>query len=182
MKIMLELIFILNNKRVAIVILICHYLANFFIGIIWRNYSINLNDKNSYNTTNKNFITVLTTSIYNTIKILFLLYGIITMFMILTSIINVNITINPIIKCILSGILEITNGIYYTSLLNINLIYKACLITFFLSFGGISIHMQVFGILSKYKVKYSSYFKTRILHGIISSSFVYIILKILSEF
>ncbi|MBR3660938.1 MAG: hypothetical protein IKN63_03430 [Bacilli bacterium] len=172
----------LHNKNVAIVILICHYVTNFIIGILSRNYNVNLNKKNSYNNIKKNFITTLTNSIYNTIKILFLLYGIITMFMILISIINVNITINPILKCILTSILEITSGIYYISLLNINLIYKACLITFFLSFGGLSIHMQVFGILSKYKVKYSSYLKARLLHGLISSCFVYIILKILSEF
>ena len=172
----------LHNKKTAIVILICHYITNFLIGILSRNYNINLNKKNSYNNIKKNFITTLTNSIYNTVKILFLLYGIITIFMILISIININISINPILKSILTGILEITSGIYYTSLLNINLIYKACLITFFLSFGGLSIHMQVFGILSKYNIKYSSYLKARFLQGFISSSFVYIILKILSEF
>ena len=172
----------LHNKKIGMVILICHFLTNIVIGIIYRNINISLESNNSYKNKPESFINVLTSSIYKTIKILFLLYGIITVFMIITTIINVNIQLNPLVKCILSGILEMTNGIYFTSLLNINIIYKACLMTFFISFGGLSIHMQVFGILSKYKLNYLSYFKARLFHALISTSFVYVILRILYEF
>ena len=102
--------------------------------------------------------------------------------MIINEIININLNIQPILKSIISGILEITNGIYSVSLLNISTIYKASIITFFLSFGGISIHMQVFGILNKYKLNYLNYLKTRIIHGIISGSLVYVILTLLNVF
>ena len=169
----------LKNKSIGIIILIIHYITNIIIGLINRNYNSYLNNNKYYQNKKSSFITTLTNSIYNTIKILFLLYGIITTFMIITTIININFSINPIIKTIISGLLEITNGIYYTSLLNINIIYKALIITFFLSFGGLSIHMQVFSILKSYKLNYYNYLKARVFHAIISSSLVYIILKLL---
>ena len=172
---------LLNNKLIALVILISHYLGNILIGLINRNYFIN-NDsnENTFNIQKNNFITTLSNSIFNTTKILFLLYGIITIFMILNNIINIHLNINPIFKAIISSIFEITNGVYNISLLNINIIYKASLITFFLSFGGLCIHMQVFGILNNYKLDYKNYFFTRISHGIITSSFTYFILKLLN--
>ena len=49
--------------------------------------------------------------------------------------------------------------------------------TFLISFGGFSIHMQVFSILSDYKIKYLPYLITRIMHGLISASLVYLILN-----
>ena len=172
----------LHNKSIGLIILISHYLTNILIGLINRNCLSNKSNNYSYQNKKNSFITTLTNSIYNTIKILFLLYGIITIFMIITTIINVNLNLNPLVKSIISGLLEITTGIYYTSNLSINIIYKSCLITFFLSFGGLSIHMQVFGILNKYKLNYYNYFKTRIIHGIVSSSLVFIILKLINVF
>ena len=169
----------LQNKKIGILILISHYLTNIIIGFINRNYYVNLNN----NTTNikskkSSFITTLTNSIYNTFKILILLYGIITIFMIITSIININLKLNPILNSIICGILEMTSGIYYASKLIIPINLKASLITFFLSFGGISIHVQVFSILSDYKLKYKDYLKARITHAIISASIIYIFLSL----
>ena len=172
----------LHNKIIGLIILFSHYITNIFIGLINRNYLSNININYYYKNKKNSFMTTLTNSIYNTIKILFLLYGIITVFMIIINIINVNLNLNPLIKSIISGLLEITTGIYYSSNLNINIIYKSCLITFFLSFGGLSIHMQVFGILNKYKLNYFNYFKTRIIHAIISSSIVFIILQLKNAF
>ena len=172
----------LHNKVIAIIILVSHYLGNIIIGLMNRNYDSNVNYNFNYHNKKNSFISTLSNSIYNTIKILFLLYGIITVFMIITTIININFNISPLIKTIISGLLEMTTGIYYTSNLNLNIIYKAVLITFFLSFGGISIHMQVFGILNKYKLSYLNYFKMRIIHAIFSSSITFMVLKLLNEF
>ena len=93
--------------------------------------------------------------------------------MIITSLININININPIINSIICGLLEITNGINLVSKLSINILYKGIIITFLLSFGGFCIHMQVFSILKEYSLKYSSYLKYRIIHAIISSLIFY---------
>jgi len=167
----------LQSRKIGIIILIVHYLTNFIIGFFGRNYYVNLeNTKNNIKKQEVSFISCLTNSIYNTVKILFLLYGIITFFMIITSIIKVNIPINNILNNILCGLLEMTQGIKFVSNLNIPINIKASIITFFISFGGFSIHMQVLSILNSYKIKYRDYLLARIIHAFLSSSIVYLIL------
>jgi len=167
----------LHNIKLGYIILFSHYFGNIIIGLINRKNSY-IEYSNSYKNNSNNFITCLSNSIYNSIKVLILLYGLITIFMILTTIINCNITINSFIKALINSFLEITGGIYSISNLNINTIYKTILISFFLSFGGISIHMQVLSILKDYKINYLNYLKMRLFHGIISLTITYLILML----
>lgn len=169
----------LHNKKIGIIILICHYLTNIIIGLFYRNYYINLNSIDLKKKNKTSLVICLTNSIYKTIKILFLLLGIITFFMLITCILREKILINSFILNIICGLLEMTQGIFYIASSNLNIILKASIITFFISFGGISIHMQVFSILSDYKLKYSNYLLARIFHGLISSSLVYFLLTIM---
>ena len=60
--------------------------------------------------------------------------------------------------------LEITQGIKYVSLLSISKYLKGLIITGFLSFGGLCIHIQVLGIIKEIQIKYSRYLLSRILH------------------
>lgn len=99
--------------------------------------------------------------------------------MIITSLIQINLNLNPILNSIICGLFEITNGIKYTSNLNIPIIYKGSLITFFLSFGGFCIHMQVFSILKDYNINYLNYLKIRIVHAICSTSIFYLLMNFL---
>ncbi len=170
----------LNNKKIGIIILIIHYLTNVIIGIINRNYYVNFDSNIKLKEKKKDsFVTCLSNSILNTIKILFLLYGIITFFMIITSLIKANFPFNNNINSLICGLLEMTQGIYFISNTTLPLIIKASVITFFISFGGLSIHLQVFSILSDYKLKYKDYLIARIMHGIISFSLVFLILYIM---
>lgn len=169
----------LNNKKIGILILFIHYFTNIIIGLFYRNYYIDLNNKRFDELKKDNFITCLTNSIYQTIKLLFLLLGIITFFMLITSIIKMNIGVNNLVTNIFCGLLEMTQGIYYIDKINISLRLKASIITFFISFGGLSIHLQVFSILNKYKLSYSNYFLARIMHGLIASSLIYLIISLI---
>ncbi len=167
----------LNNKQVGIIILVVHYLTNIIIGLFNRNYYVNLsNDVKIKEKKKDSFVNTLSNSIFNTVKILFLLYGIITFFMIVTSLIKANLPFNNIINSLLCGLLEMTQGIYFVSSLTIPLIIKSTIITFFISFGGLSIHMQVFSILGGYKLSYKDYFLARLMHAVIASSIVFLIL------
>ena len=166
------------NKRLALIILICHYLGNIIVGIIFRNYhpSINSNKiNNKVELNNKSFIEILTNSIVKTIDTLLLLLGIITTFLIITTIIDSNLNFPDIIQYILNGIIEMTQGLKYVSMLNININLKAVISTFFLSFGGICIHVQVKSILKGTNIKYLPYLFARIIHGVVSSLLVLII-------
>ena len=166
------------NKRLALIILICHYLGNIIVGIIFRNYHPSLNSNkinNKKELNNKSFIEILTNSIVKTIDTLLLLLGIITTFLVITTIIDSNLNLPDIIQYILNGIIEMTQGLKYVSMLNKNINLKAVISTFFLSFGGICIHVQVKSILKGTNIKYLPYLFARIIHGVVSSLLVLII-------
>lgn len=172
-------ILFLNNKKLGIIILISHYIGNIFIGIIFRNYhSYNHNPKiditkalNSLGEKRKNFIVILTNSIISAINTLLIILGVITTCLVITTILN----INPLFN----GFLEITQGLKYISLSNLNTLIKVLLTTFLISFGGFSIHAQVFSILSNQNIKYFPYLLARIVHGIISTILVFILFNII---
>lgn len=167
----------LHNKLLGIIILISHYLGNFIVGIIFRNYhkinnSTKINISKAITTLDKknNFISILTNSIISSINTLLIILGVITTCLIITSLID----INPI----LNGFLEITQGLKYISTTNLEILKKVLLTTFLISFGGFSIHAQSFSILSNKKIKYIPYLLARITHGITSSIIVYILFRI----
>ena len=177
----------LNNKEVGLLILICHYLGNFIIGIIFRNYYASkqentkislkkvLNEINKKQDKNKkSFGEVMTTALLNSINTLILILGVVTVFLIITTIIDNNINLNSFQQSILNGIVEMTQGLKYVSLEEIPLKLKCILSTMIISFGGLSVHMQVISILSDTKIKYLPFLTARIIHALISSLLVFV--------
>lgn len=171
----------LNDKKLGLLIMFSHYISNVIIGLIFRNYNksdienSNFSIKNSilkmhYKriNNNKKIGTIISTSLTNSINTLLLLLGVITTFSIITTIIDNNFHPNLLNKSIISGILEMTQGLKHVSLLNISNYYKAILITAILSFGGLSVHTQIISIIGDTKIKYTPFFIARILHVLIS--------------
>lgn len=182
----------LKNKKIGIIILICHILTNFIIAFLFKpkenpytknekcNFRQALRKMHYKRLSHKDtFGSVLSNSILNTINILLLLLGIITTFLILTSLIDNVFNLDEPFKTLLNGFLEMTQGVKYSSMLNTSLIIKASLITFIISFGGLSVHTQVISIISDTTIEYKYFFIARLFHGIIASSLVYFILKFL---
>ena len=166
---------IFHNLKLGIIILISHYLGNLIIGLN-NNSLVPIEEKIEIND-NNDFVKNLTSSIYDTIDTLLLIMGVITSVFIITTIFNNTFHLNPIFN----GLLEITNGIQQINKSSLSNIFKVVLITFFLSFGGLSIHMQVISIINNKKIKYLPYLLARIKHSIISSSIVVLLYLWLSH-
>ena len=163
-------IMFLNNIKLGYIILISHITGNIITGLIFRNYNKKeeLKEENirqsireliiKINTTK--FFNVLLNAIKDALSTMILIFGILVTFQII-------ITMMPK-STIIKGLIEMTIGLKYTSLLtNTNL--KLILSTFFLSFGGLCIHTQIMNILNKKRVKYLPFLLARIIHGITSS-------------
>ncbi len=179
-------ILFLNNKEVGILILLCHYVSNLIIGLLVRSYApskieqesfsikkaiLKMHQKRIDNT--KSFGQIITNSLKNTIDTLLLILGVVTMFLIITTIIDQNIQLSSYHQSILNGCFEMTQGLKYISLLHIPLKYKATLSVMILSFGGFSVHMQMIGILSDTKIRYLPFLTARLLHASIASILVF---------
>lgn len=173
----------LKSKKLGFIILFCHIISNFIIAIVIRKKrevdtsTINIDKLFTINS-NKSFIQVLTSSITKTINTLILLLGIVTTFLVLSTLISNLINLNDFTRAIVSGILEMTQGIKYISVVNIPLYLKATIMTVFISFGGISIHLQIMSILSDTQVKYKNYFISRVAHASLAGVLVLVLTKL----
>ena len=79
---------------------------------------------------------------------------------------------NNISKCFITGVIEMTNGLNFTSnLYNALPNFTLLLISFLLGFGGISVLFQVYSIIAKENISIKPYFYGKILQGFLSVIF-----------
>lgn len=200
-----------KNSTIGLLLFITHILACFSVGFIFRFWKKNQTSQDyiSSNHTNckkTNYATfsnlgeVLAESITSSISTILLIGGFVVIFSSIISILKssgvLNIletTITPFfnalnldtsfIQPILTGFLEITNGISSISniackKLSINIILSA----FLLGFGGISILLQVLSITSKTDLSIKPYIYGKLLHGIFSAIYTYILITFIPFF
>lgn len=179
-------IMFLNNKEIGIFILFCHYIGNIIVGFLFRNYYISNSESSSISfkkailemhkkriSSNKSFGNVISEALVNGIDTLLLIFGVVTFFLVITTIIDNIFNLPRYYQSILNGIFEMTQGLKYVSLLDIPLKIKGTLSVLFISFGGLSVHMQVLSIISDTKIKYFPFLVARIIHSCISSLLFY---------
>ena len=172
-----------NSKKIGYLILISHILGNIIVGLIFRNYhkekpnKINKEFNNIEYLTNKinntNLFKTLTISIKNSLDILINIFGTITFSLIITNLIIKN--TSNIENIIITGLIEMTTGLKLLSTIKLTKQIKLFLSTFFICFGGLSIHIQIFIILTKRKIKYLPFLISRIIHGLTSGIIIIII-------
>ena len=157
------------DKTICFKILISLILSNFIILIFTKKY------KKKYTNIvySNNFSKSLKTSIYNSFKTIILIYGTSIFFYLISSIITKYISINPYLYILISGIFDLTKGVFSTTIINSTII-KSLFILIFISFGSISIHIQVKSILEDTSL-YKSFVKGRII-GTILSLIIYLLI------
>lgn len=167
----------LNNTYYGLVILFSHIISNFIIAIIFRK---NNTLTNFNNTTIKDscqsFGNVLSTSIKKSIDTLFSIAGITTLFLILSCLITNIFSFNDIFSFIVKGVLEMTIGLSSLSILNISDILKVVFSSMIISFGGLSVHLQVISALDGTDIKYRYYLKGRTYQAITSGIISFLIM------
>lgn len=156
----------LNNSSIGWVILFSHYISNFIIALFFKS-----SNKKSFNIKPKNFSYVLNNSIKDSLNTLFLILGTLVTYSVIITLVD-KLPINIYLKSILIGLIELTEGLRYISILNIPLILKVSICSFLLSFGGLAIHTQVINII---KINYQKYLLFRLLHGLLSFIIAYLV-------
>lgn len=204
-------ILMFKNTTIGILLFITHILACFTVGIIFRfwkrketssNFSKPTNFSSSKNKTVSfyNLGEVLAESITSSTSTILLIGGFVVIFSSIISILKTSGTLNILsslmaplfhtlnidtafISPLLSGFLEITNGINIISniackKLSINIIFTA----FLLGFGGISVLLQVLSITSKTDLSIKPYLYGKLLHGLLAAFYTYIFINIIPFF
>ena len=159
-------LFIINmvdNKKMLI--LLSHFISNFLIALITRKKYVSINSKTISSRKKYSLSEILFSSINSATSTLMFILGTVTTFYVVAELINIP---------FLSIILELTHGLSYLAKLNLSLKMKAILTGGLLSFGGLCIHFQVYGILSNIKIKYLPYFISRLLHSLLTMIIIFI--------
>lgn len=203
-------ILMFKNTTIGILLFITHILACITVGIIfrfWKSKNITTSNKTYNSSSNKNKTAtfsnlgeVLAESITSSISTILLIGGFVVIFSSVISILKASgilnissIILTPIfnllhidasfISPLLTGFLEITNGINSISniackKLSINIILTA----FLLGFGGISVLLQVFSITSKTDLSIKPYIYGKLLHGLIAAFYTYLFMNTIPFF
>lgn len=149
-----------------LLVLIVHYTLNIIIGIILRKKLIIHKKYINNNVDSSNFFQIFTCAIKNSMENALFILGTITFFFMISAIFN-----TPIANICL----ELSQGLNYINSITISNKLKASLSGALLSFGGLSIHLQTYGIVADMDFKYLNYLKARLLHALLSFITIYII-------
>lgn len=159
----------LNNNKYGIIILLSTILSNILLGVITRrsNTLTNINSISNFDKS-QTFTEIFSNSIKKSINSLLMISVTVCLFLILNTLIINIFNLNNYISLIIKSILEMTMALKDLSGMNINAIYKVIISSGIISFGGLSIHMQVISILDE-KIRYKNYFIGRICQVLLSS-------------
>lgn len=156
---MLSLLF---STPVVVKIILIHYCSNILIGILIRKKAPKIRESNLIKTY-LSIGSVLTTSIKKAVSTLLMILGTIVFYMLLSYILTSIFPMNGILKIMVSGLLEITNGLHLLASITITTKIKEILAITIISFGGLSIHTQMKGILEESDISYSNFLKGRMM-------------------
>ena len=189
---------------------ITHILGSITVGIIFRFWKKNLATRQQYtiskydnklqNITVSNLGEILGTSIQSAISTILMIGGFVVSFSVVISILNISgitslvcILLEPvchflgissqIIASVFTGLFEVTNGINMVSLIKLKNISLNIIVTaILLGFGGLSVLLQVFSIVSKSDLSIKPYVIGKILHGVFAGFYTFLIISIFPIF
>lgn len=188
-----------QNKKIGIVLLISHIISALFVAYFfkfWKRDKLEISfNENRFNSKAipiklSNFGEILGNSIKSAISNILSIGGFIVLFSVILSILNTSGIIEffssflgifgipqEISLAFFTGIIELTNGVNLASNLYTNYHLLSILLTsFLLGFGGISVLLQVYSIISKENISIKPYILGKLLQGIFSVIFTFILI------
>lgn len=188
-----------GDKRIGIILLVSHILASVLVAYCFRFWKKDKIDISYMETKFNSQITplkvsdmgeILGNSIKNAISSILLIGGFVVIFSVILSILETSGILEicsqilagfgikkEISLGILSGIIELTNGVNKVALLSNSYYTLSILIaSFLLGFGGISVLMQVYSIIVKEDISIKPYLYGKILQGIFSACITFILI------
>lgn len=165
---------LIGNTKTTIKLLFSLLISNFLIALFLYKKSP---QTPLPKTEQASFPKALNEAIISTTKTLILIYGTSLFFYLISLIIIHYISLTPITYILINGIFDLTKGIFSTSIIS-SVIIKAILIIIFISFGSISIHIQIKSILADTSLNYKNFLLGRIFSTLISLTLFFLFMII----
>ena len=188
-----------SNKKIGYILLISHILSSLLVGYcfkFWKKNNLEINFKEMlFNTQNspikiQELGEILGNSIKQATSTLLSICGFIVLFSIILSTLQTSGLINiftnilhafglskEVSIALITGIIELTNGVNLSSqTFNVFPHLSILLTSFLLGFGGLSVLLQVYSIIYKENISIKPYLLGKILHGLFSIIITFILL------
>ena len=195
-------ILLFGNTSIGILLFITHLLSSITVGLILGicskiykadeiKHELSLKNQEHLANSLSNLGNILGSSIYNAISTVMLIGGFVVLFSVILAILNrlnlISLLSNTFSifgipfnfsKGLISGIIELTNGVNIVSSIHIKAIStNIILCAFLLGFGGFSVLLQVLSIISKEKLSIKTYTLGKLLQGFFASLYTILFIK-----
>lgn len=193
-----------GSTAIGVLLFITHILACISVGITLKFISkktLSSSYKSNFNQSSNKYVAfsslgeILGKSITNSISTILMIGGFVVIFSVIISILNESYILGglanilspltsligipeELLKSFLAGIIELTNGVSLVANTSLKAISTNIIIcAFLLGFGGISILLQVFSIVSKNKLSIKPYILGKLLQGVFAAFYTFIALE-----
>ena len=161
----------LNNTKLGYLLLFSCYASCFVMGVIlpYKNRNKKSSARTKHNFVSENIGYILKSSIENALNTSMSVGGFVIIFSVINGFLSKIIAHENIFKNIFLGMIEMTNGCNLISNSSIQFYMKIAIISFILSFSGLSIISQVYSFTFKHNIPMIKYISLKAIQGIICS-------------
>jgi len=163
-----------GSKQTGYFLLLTHYTAALITGLLFRSYKARGEETRREKTRvnraveTKPLGTILAQSVMNAMESMALIGGFIIFFGVLCRGVLLIPFFSRGFACIISGVLELTNGLFLLQNAGLPLKIRVLTAAGLISFGGLSIHAQTLSMIGKTDIKASVYFMSKIINAVIA--------------
>lgn len=170
-----------HSVRVGVILYVCHILGAITVGILFKNYKKDTfcAPRAKIETREQNISLIFSEVLKNSIQNILIVCGTVIFMSAITNVLLDIASFNSVFSTLFLSLSEFVSGLKSVSSLNLDIFYKLLLSAWICAFAGISVHLQVMGVVSKTGLSLKPYILGKILHGFISLFYTFIALKIL---
>lgn len=168
-----------HSTRVGIVLYIAHILGAFTVGILSRFYRSSDFCAPRSTITLQNTSSVFSSAVSNSIQSILTVCATVVFCSVISSLVLDMISVNSYLKAMINGVCEFVSGLDRVSALDSTLMSKLLISAWICAFAGISVHLQVMGVVGDSGLSLKPYVFGKFLHGLFSVLYTYIILRLM---
>ena len=169
-----------HSLEAGIILYIAHILGAISVGIVFRFYKITSFSAPTarIDTDKKNVSQIFSAAISDSVKNILTVCASVLFCSVLSKLIMDLFTLSLPVEALIASFLEFVSGLGKISYLTADTITKLLMSAAVCAFAGISVHLQVMGVVSKYGLSLKPYILGKILHAFFAVLYTFILLKL----
>ena len=169
-----------QSSKIGVLLYIAHLVSALTVGVIFRFYKHNKHTapKKTIAHSQKDLSGIFSAVMQNSLNSIITICGSVVFFSAVSQLVLMRLPLDELSHSILYGIMEMTGGVREISQLSVNIFSKLLLSAMIAGFAGFCVHLQVVCAVAKYNLSLFPYFAGKILHGLFSALYLYLLLKL----